>query len=116
MTTTDPAKPDAAADAPATKKPSPLLSVLAILLAIVGGALMGWSFLAGIAAALDAGSGHNSLYIALFFVGAGLDIIAIVFAIIGIVRRAYRGVSVIALVLSLLPGLVVTVLAALAFL
>jgi hypothetical protein len=116
MTTTDPTKPDDAAAPAAPKKHSRLLSVLAILLAIVGGALMGWSFLAGIAAALEAGSGHSSLYIALFFVGAGLDIVAIVFAIIGIVRRAYRGVSVVALVLSLLPGLVVIVLAALAFL
>jgi hypothetical protein len=116
MTTTDPVKPDAAGEPTIIKKHSRLLSVLAILLALVGGGLMGWSFLAGIAAALDAGSGHSSLYIALFFIGAGLDIVAIVFALIGILRRAYRRVSVVALVLSLLPGLVVIVVAALAFL
>jgi hypothetical protein len=113
---TDPAIPDAAPAPDAKKKHSPLLSLLAILLAIVGGVLMGWNFLAGIASALDAGDGHSSQYIALFFIGAGLDIVAIVFAIIGIVRRAHRGLSVVALVLSLLPGLVVTVLAALVFL
>jgi hypothetical protein len=114
--TTTPALPDDAAGAAATTKRSRLLPVLAILLAIVGWALMGWNFFAGIAAALDAGSGHSSLYIALFFVGAGLDVVAVVLAIIGIVRRAYRGVSVVALVLSLLPGLVIVVFAALAFL
>lgn len=114
--TTTPAIPDDAAGPTAKKKHSPLLSLLAILLAVVGGALMGWSFLAGIASALDAGSGHGSQYIAVFFIGAGLDIVAIVFAIIGILRRAHRLLSVVALVLSLLPGLVVTVLAALAFL
>lgn len=113
--TTTPALPDDETGV-ATTQHSRLLSVLAILLAIVGWALMGWNFFAGIAAALDAGSGHSSLYIALFFVGAGLDIVAVILAIIGIVRRAYRVVSVVALVLSLLPGLVIVVLAALAFL
>lgn len=115
MSTTDPAIPDATA-ADAKKKHSPLLSLLAILLAVVGGALMGWSFLTGIASALDAGDGHSSLYIALFFVGAGLDIVAVVFGIVGIIRRAHRTLSILGLVLSLLPGLVITVIAALTFL
>jgi len=95
---------------------SPLLSLLAILLAIVGGFLMGWSFLSGIADALRPLAQHNSLWIALFFVGTGLDIVAIVFGIVGILRRAHRTLSVVALVLALVPGLIVLVIAALRFL
>ncbi len=94
---------------------SPLLSLLAIVLAIVAGVLMGWSFLTGIDEALHAAT-RNSLRIALFFVGAGLDVVAIIFGLVGILRRAHRTLSVLGLVLALLPGLVVLVIAALEFL
>ncbi len=94
---------------------SPLPSLIAILLAIVGGVLMGWSFLSGIGEAIRS-VGHNSSWIALFFIGAGLDVVAIVFGIVGILRRAHRRLSVVALVLVLAPGLVVLVIAALRYL
>ena len=116
MTSTDPVKPDAAADAAAKKKPSPLLSLLAILLALVGGFLIGWSFLTGVTNELDTTTEHSSLYIALFFIGLGIVIVGIVFALVGIVRRAHRTVSLVALVLSMLPSFVVLVIAALLFL
>jgi hypothetical protein len=122
MTSTDPAKPDAAATSDATpgpagkKKPSPLLSVLAIVLALVGGFLISYSFLTGVASQFDPASDRSSLYIALFFVGLGIVIVGIVFALVGIVRRAHRGVSLVALVLSMLPSFIVLVIAALLFL
>ncbi len=95
---------------------SPLMSVLAIILAIVGGVLMGWTFLSGIAEALRPLSQHTSLWIALFFVGTGIDLVGIVLAIIGILRRAHRALSIVGIVLALVPGLVVLVIAALRFL
>ena len=57
---------------PTKTKRSPLLSLLAIALAIVGGFLSGWSFLTGLAYLLDPRTTHSSLYIALFFVGLGI--------------------------------------------
>ena len=116
MSTTDPAIPDAASASDAKKKHSPLLSLLAILLALVGGFLIGWSFLTGVTNELDTTSDHSSLYIALFFVGLGIVIVGIVFALVGILRRAHRTISLVALVLSMLPSFVVLVIAALLFL
>ncbi|MEO6533476.1 MAG: hypothetical protein ABIO06_07860 [Pseudolysinimonas sp.] len=116
MTTTDPATPDATAATPAKKKRSPLLSILAIVLALVGGFLIGYSFLSGITAELDPAVKHSSLYIALFFIGLGIVIVGIVFALVGIVRRAYRGMSLVALVFTMLPSFAVLVIAALQFL
>jgi hypothetical protein len=95
---------------------SPLLSLLAIALAVVGGFLMGWSFLTGIAEALKPLSPHNSVWIAVFFIGTGLDIVAIILGVVGILRRAHRVLSIVALVLALVPGLVDLVIAALRFL
>jgi hypothetical protein len=101
---------------PSKKKRSPLLSLLAIALAIVGGFLSGWSFLTGLAYLLDPTTSHSSLYIAVFFIGLGIVIVGIVFALVGIVRRAHRTLSLVALVLSMLPSFVVLVIAALRFL
>jgi len=116
MTTTDPLKPDAAGAPSVKKKASPLLSILAILLALVGGFLIGYSFLTGVASQFDPSSSPSSLYIALFFVGLGIVIVGIVFALVGIIRGAYRGLSVVAVVLSMLPSFVILVIAALLFL
>jgi hypothetical protein len=116
MTSTEPATPDAAVAASPKKRPSPLLPVLAIVLALVGGFLIGYSFLTGVASQFDPSGTRSSLYIALFFVGLGIVIVGIVFALVGIVRRAHRGVSLVALVLSMLPSFVVLVVAALLFL
>ncbi len=116
MTSTPAIPDDAAGEAPAEKTYSPLLSVLAIVLALVGGILMGWSFLTGLGHLLDPKTAQSSLYIALLFVGLGIVIVGIVFALVGIIRHAHRTVSLIALVLSMLPSFVVLVIAALLFL
>ena len=115
MTTSDSAIPDSAASV-AKKRRSPLIPILAILLALVGGFLIGFSFLTGVANQFDPSGTRSSLYIALFFVGLGIVIVGIVFALVGIIRRAHRGLSLVALVLSMLPSFVVLVIAALAFL
>lgn len=101
---------------PTKTKRSPLLSLLAIALAIVGGFLSGWSFLTGLADVLNPQTGQSSLYIALFFLGLGIVIVGIVFALVGIIRRAHLTLSLIALVLTMLPSFVVLVIAALRFL
>ena len=120
MSSTDPlaAADQALEDAgkPTKKKRSPLLSLLAIALAIVGGFLSGWSFLTGLGYLLDPKTTHSSVYIALFFVGLGILIVGIVFALVGIIRRAHLTLSLIALVLSMLPSVVVLVIAALLYL
>ena len=115
MTTSDSAIPDTTASV-AKRKRSPLIPILAILLALVGGFLIGFSFLTGVANQFDPSGTRSSLYIALFFVGLGIVIVGIVFALVGIIRRAHRGLSLVALVLSMLPSFVVLVIAALAFL
>jgi hypothetical protein len=133
MTPTDKTTPDAAAastatpaaatptaatpsDATPAKTHSPLLSLLAILLALVGGALSGYAFLTGVANQFSSTPDRSSLYVALFFVGLGIVIVGIVFALVGIIRRAHRVVSLVALVLSMLPSFIVLVIAALLFL
>ena len=121
MSSTDPlaAADDAleSAGKPTKKKRSPLLPLLSILLAIVGGALIGWSFLAGLTIQFDHPKAElSSIYIALFFVGLGIVIVGIVFALVSIIRRAHLTISLVGLVLSMLPSLVVLVIAALLFL
>jgi len=120
MSSSDPlaATDQALADAgtPTKKKRSPLLPLLSILLALVGGFLIGWSFLTGIAIAFEPKAEHGSIYIALFFVGLGIVIVGIAFALVSIIRRAHLTISLIALVLSMLPSFVVLVIAALLFL
>ena len=127
MSTTDPAQPSiptvpAASAAgtteakPAKKKHSPLLSLLAIALAIVGGFLTGWSFLSGLHDLIQTIHTHNSLYIALFFVGLGVLIVGIIFAIVGLLRRAQLILSIVALILAMLPSVVVLTIAALLYL
>ena len=111
----DPAIPDDAAVV-AKKKHSPLLSLLAIALALVGGFLTGWSFLSGLHDLIQTIHTHNSLYIALFFVGLGILIVGIIFAIVGLLRRAQLILSIIALILSMLPSVIVLTIAALLYL
>jgi hypothetical protein len=111
--TTPATEPDARI---AEKKHSPLLSLLAILLALVGGFLIGYAFLTGVANQFSTTSDHSSIYIALFFIGLGIVIVGIVFALVGIIRRAHRVLSLVALVLSMLPSFIVLVIAALLFL
>ncbi len=108
--------PLASSEVPEKKRHSPRNSLIAIALALVGGTTLGWSFLAGLANKFDTTAQHSSVYLALFFVGLGILLVGIVFALYGIVRRAQLFLSVLAIVLSMLPAVVVLVIAALLFL
>jgi hypothetical protein len=95
---------------------SPAFAVIAIFMAIVGAVLIAYSFLTGIAVALDGSSDGPAIYIALFFIGVALAVLAVIFALVGITRRAHRFLSIVALLIALLPALGVLVIAALLFL
>jgi hypothetical protein len=106
-----------AGEGPERRKRSPLIPLLSILLAIVGGALIAWSFIAGLTSYFDHPHAElSSIYIALFFVGLGIVIVGIAFALVSIIRRSHLTISLIGLVLSMLPSLVTLVIAALLFL
>ena len=113
--TTPPARRPGAPTGKAPAK-SPLFALVAILLGVIGAALMAYSFLTGISVALDGSSGGSSIYIALFFIGVGLAVVGLVFSLVGLARSIHRALSVIGLIVALLPGLVVLVIAALLFL
>jgi len=127
MSTSVPSTPDAVGSAAqshapnspiekkAKKKHSPLLSLLAIALAIVGGFLTGWSFLAGLHDIIQTIHSHNSLYIAVFFVGLGMLIVGLVFAVVGLLRRAQLILSIVAIILLMLPSVVVLTIATLQY-
>lgn len=84
------------------RTPAPLLPPLvAMLLAVIGTSTMLWTFVEIIDLALG-GGGTLGLSI-LFFVGAAIDVVALVIALVGIVRRRRRGLSLIALGFALVP-------------
>ena len=96
-------------------RPSASLGVLAVLLAVVGGAAMAWSFVVGVNVALDSSGSGAGPFIVVFLIGAAAVLVALVLAIVGLVRKRSRVLSVIAIVIALLPiaGVVVLRIAAL---
>lgn len=90
----------------------PALPVVAIVLAVLGAAVMVWSFGAGVSAALDSGGSGAGGYIAVFLIAAAAVLVALVLGIIGLVRGrgTARVLSGIAVVLALLPAIGVVVL------
>lgn len=86
-------------DAP--PRPSLLPPLLAILLAVVGTMTMFATFVTIIDLALS--DGVTTGYQALFFVGAAIDLVAIVIALTGIVRGRRRSLSWVALGFGLVP-------------
>jgi hypothetical protein len=84
--------------------------VAALLLAIAGGGAMVWGFLAGIDAALGGAGSGAAPFVVIFFLGAALVLIALVVAIAGLVRRRSVGLSLTALIVSMLPIIAVIVL------
>ena len=81
--------------------------LLGIVLGVVGTALMSYSFVNGIAAALDGSSGGAGAFIALFFVGAALALIAILIGLVGLVRGGHRILSFLSLVVGLVPAVII---------
>ena len=96
-------------------RPSSVPGVVALLLAVLGGAAMAWSFVVGIDAALDGSGSGATPYAVVFLIGAAAVLVALVLAIVGLVRRRARVLSAITLVVALLPivGVVVLRVAAL---
>ena len=94
----------------AAERRSAAPAVIAILLAIGAVALMLFSFVNGVAAALDASDGNSGIFIALFFFGAGVALVAAVIGIVGLVRGGHRILSSIAVLIALIPGVGIIVL------
>ena len=90
--------------------PSRVPALIALLLAVVGGAGMTWNFVNGVNAALDAGGSGAGLFVVLFLVSAALVLAALIISIVCLVRGKARGVAGVALVVSLLPIIAVIVL------
>lgn len=77
------------------------VSLVSLVLAIVGVGLAIWGFVSGIDATL---SGHGPVTsISIFFVGSAVLIVALVLAIVGLVRSHEKAVPTIALAVSILP-------------
>ncbi len=85
-------------------------AVIAILLAVGAVALMYFSFASGVAAALDGSGAGAGVYIPLFFLGAGVAIVAAVIGIVGLVRGGHRILSSIALLIAVIPGIAIVAL------
>jgi uncharacterized membrane protein len=87
-------------------------ALVALLLAIVGAGLGITGFVTGVDAAL-AGRPPGASII-MFYVGAGLLLIAVVLAIVGLLRTSAKILSTIALAVGILPitGLIVVALGA----
>ena len=87
-------------------------ALVALVLAIVGAGLGFGGFVTGVDAALN---GHLAgASIVIFYVGAALLVIAVVLAILGLLRTSAKVLSTIALAVSILPitGLIVAALGA----
>lgn len=83
--------------------PSRVPALIALLLAVIGGAGMFWSFVSGISAALDGSGNGAGPFVVIFFVAAALVVAALVLSIVCLVRGLARGVAGLALVVSLVP-------------
>jgi hypothetical protein len=95
--------------------PSRVPALIALLLAVLGGAGMAWNFVNGINAALDSGGNGAFLFVVLFIVSAVLVLAALIISIVCLVRGKARGIAAIALVVSLVPivGVIILRIAAL---
>jgi len=88
--------------------------IVPLIAVIVGLGLMTWSFLNGIAAALD-GSGTGALgYQVIFIAAAVLVVASLVIAVINLVRGDSRVLAIITIVVAFLPivGVIVFAIAA----
>lgn len=90
--------------------PSRVPAGIALFLAVVGGAAMTWSFVAGVSAALDDGGSGATPYIVVFLVAAALVLAGLVISVVCLVRGLARGVAGLALVIALLPVIGVVIL------
>ncbi len=96
----------------AASRPRRRVAITALVLAIVGGAVGYFGFVSGIDYALNGSGGGPGSSIIIFYVGAAIELVAVVLAILALIRTTAKVLSTIALVIGLLPvaGLVVAVL------
>lgn len=86
------------------------VALVSLTLAVVGVGLAIWGFVSGIDATLN-GAGAIGTSIVIFYVGSAVLFVALVLAIIGLVRSHAKTVPTIALAVSLLPIAVIIVVA-----
>jgi hypothetical protein len=114
---TEPTSTPAPADTPApstTADRSLTVGLIGLFAAILGVALMTYGFLAGIDAAFSGSGAGAALYTAVFILGGLFVLAALVFAIVRLVQRRSRVLSVVTIVIALVPiaGVVLLRLAA----
>jgi hypothetical protein len=85
-------------------------AIVAILLAIGAVALMLFSFINGVSAALVGSGDGAGIYVPLFFLGAGVAIVAAVIGIVGLVRGGHRILSSLAVLIAIIPGIAIIAL------
>lgn len=86
--------------------------VIPLVAAILGVVVLSWAFITGIGAALS-GSGSGALPFEVVFIVAGLVIVvALVMAIVNLVRGRSRVLAVITIVVALLPLVAIVALRA----
>ena len=85
-------------------------SLVAIGAAAVGTILAVVGFYAGIIAALDGSGNGAGVWLVVLFVGLLLDLIAIVFAVITLVRRSRKRLPIITIAVALIPAIVFVML------
>jgi hypothetical protein len=88
------------AETPAKK---PTRGVIGLIVAILGTALMAFSFVNGISAALDGSGSGASAFVALFLLGLAMVAAALVLAIVRLVQKRSRVIAVLTILVCALP-------------
>lgn len=86
------------------------VALVSLTLAVVGVGLAVWGFVAGIDATLN-GAGAIGTSIVIFYVGSAVLFVALVLAIIGLVRSEAKTVPTVALAVCLIPIAAIIVIA-----
>ena len=86
------------------------VAIVSLTLAVVGVGLAIWGFVSGIDATLN-GSGTIGTSIVIFYVGSAVLLVALVLAIIGLVRSESKVVPTVALAVCLIPIAAIIVIA-----
>lgn len=89
------------------------MAIIALVLAVVGGVVGYFGFVSGIDFALNGSGRGPGSSIIIFFCGAAIMLVAVILAVVALLRRGAKVIATIALVVALLPiaGLIVTALA-----
>jgi uncharacterized membrane protein len=88
---------------PQPKRARSRIALLALVLAVVGSALAVWGFVSGIDAALNGAGRGPGASIITFFVGSGVLIVALVLAIVALMRSRAKTLPIVAISVGLLP-------------